>query len=74
MKKLLSAIGLLVAFGAHAGDDTALENKQEPTDKKEEINYGDPTAIFKSFGVLHNLDGGVQANIIYGHGEKLLSS
>ncbi|WP_234496690.1 hypothetical protein [Vibrio maritimus] len=70
MKKLLSAIGLLVAFGAHAGDDTALEKKQEPTDKKEEINYGDPTAIFKSFGVLHNLDGGVQANIIYGHGKN----
>ncbi|MCY9871152.1 hypothetical protein [Vibrio barjaei] len=56
---LLIAIGILVMPRGFASE----ENNG--------VNYGDPTAVFKNFGVSHNGDGAIQTNLVYGQGKNV---
>lgn len=74
IKNLLLIAGMLITAGAYADEEQQVDKKDEQkvVEQNENINYGDPTAVFKSFGVLHNLDGAAQANFIYGHGKNIV--
>ncbi|GLP96036.1 hypothetical protein [Paraferrimonas sedimenticola] len=41
-------------------------------EKKEDINYGDPTAVYKSVGVSVSNSNAVQGNLIYGAGKNVV--
>lgn len=81
MKKTLLAVALVSTFAANAayldeetGETVVPENPEllgEPAQEK--VNYGDPTASFKGFGLTTGSKGFKQGNFVYGSGDHIFS-